>query len=162
MISSQWLIIVCLLAVIPALIAVLVAIMIKYSLQGAMSLIHHDIAGMKHDIEGLQRQKIHDGEFSTKIAGEIEERKVFEFATRQMIDTVAESVSVINNKLSSRERIDRKREKEAQQEIEQQAENSPAVEQLGIPFPNWPAPPQPTNVKPFQPTVRKRKFGEAP
>jgi predicted nuclease with TOPRIM domain len=131
-ISTHWLIIVCLLAVIPAMIAIFYCVIVRAALNGAMTIIRHDIAAIKRDTDETTR-KVSDclGEQFT-LTRKITDVDVFVHGVDQKLKSTEESIATVNNKLASRERFEKRALKREEAKADVTDEGQIPVEQQDL------------------------------
>jgi chromosome segregation ATPase len=132
-ISAQWLIIVCLLAVIPAMIGIIYTITIRYALTGAMSLLKHDVNATNERITNLTAQW-------TELSGDLSglERKLSEAVVavhgcELKIVNSDESIRALSNKWNARAQSERRAAKREESESAAESDDDQIpVEQLEL------------------------------
>lgn len=129
-ISAQWLIIVCLLAVIPGLLAVLYIVIVKTSLEGAINMMKHDWKILDERITNLQSQWTElNGEFAG-LERKVSECNIGIHGVEQKLVNTDESFRALSNKMAARERTERRAAK--REEDEAPPEDQIPVEQLEL------------------------------
>lgn len=128
-----------LLAIIPALIVAVIAILRIESLRVAIVTIEHGLENVKSDFAREQKLNIDLHAEFEKLMRKQAEADADNHSTRLKTISLEESINSVNNKLNSRERVERKQqrkeeEREAEEAAAAAAQEIPGTEQQTLPL----------------------------
>jgi chromosome segregation ATPase len=130
-ISAQWLIIVCLLAIIPALLAVLYIIIIRNALQGAINMLQYDNKMLTERLTNMNTQWTDiNGDF-VALEHKVSDCNIAVHSVEQKLVNTDESFRALSNKLAARERTERRAAKRDEEDLPIEPDQIP-VEQLEL------------------------------